>query len=72
MAASGLREAFQVGISILNTVVDKTTSTILAMTGDARAPQEDTAEAEWWQHIGFLSRPSNPTVGNTDAQGICG
>ena len=72
MAASGLREAFQVGVSILNTVVDKTTSTILAMTGDARAPQADTSEAEWWQHIGFLSRPSNPTVGNTDAQGICG
>ena len=72
MAASGLREAFQVGVSILNTIVDKTTSTILAMTGDARAPQADTSEAEWWQHIGFLSRPSNPTVGNTDAQGICG
>lgn len=72
MAAPSLREAFQVGVSILNTVVDKVTGTILAITGDARAPVTDSSEAEWWQHIGFASRPSNPTPANTEAQGICG
>lgn len=72
MAAPSLREAFQVGVSILNTVVDKVTGTILAVTGDARAPATDSSEAEWWQHIGFASRPSNPTPTNTEAQGICG
>jgi len=72
MAAPSLREAFQVGVSILNTVVDKVTGTIMALTGDARAAVSEASEAEWWQQIGFASRPSNPTPTNTEAQGICG
>ena len=72
MAAPSIREAFQVGIGILNTSLDAKTNTILASTGDARAPVGETSDAEWWQQIGFASRPSNPTPTNTETQGICG
>lgn len=56
------------GLDVLNTVVDATTKTITAMLGDAVGEETSSANAEWWQHVGFASRPSKPTKGQPSAQ----
>ncbi len=61
---------FQVGIDILKTIRDVATKTILAQTGDVRNETAETDNVEWWQHIGFLSRPSKPTAKQAACQGV--
>lgn len=57
------------GLGVLNTVRDAVTNTILAMIGDeiTEAPTIDD-KAEWWQHIGFASRPAKPEKGKAGPQ----
>ena len=61
---------FAVGFDVLAMSVDATTGALLAQTGDAVSGQADGNGAEWWQHVGFSSRPSPPTAGQPAAQGI--
>jgi hypothetical protein len=70
MAAPGLSSAFQVGINILNTVVDKVTGTILALTGDVSSQSSDTDSVEMWGPLGYLARPANPQPGKAAAECI--
>lgn len=66
----------QVGLDILNTTRDEVTKTLLGFLGDvigaARggAAAVDGDKAEWWQHVGFLSRPSKPEAGKQSAQAM--
>lgn len=48
------------GLGILATIRDSATNTILAMLGDEEGDVTESTDAEWWQHIGFASRPSKP------------
>jgi hypothetical protein len=64
----------QVGIDILNTYLGASetspTGTILAQTGDVLKQFTDCDQADWWQHVGFASRPSNVTAGKAACQGV--
>jgi hypothetical protein len=70
MGAPSLKEAMMPGIGILNTRVDGVTGTVLAQTGDAASQTSEADDAEWWQHVGLISRPSNPKAGQTSAEGF--
>jgi hypothetical protein len=68
MAAPDLRGLIQVGLDILTTVVNATTKKILAQLGDVHKETTDADNAEWWQHVGFASRPPKPEAGKKAAQ----
>lgn len=68
MAAPGLSSAVQVGINILNTIVDKVTGTILALTGDVTSQSSDSDSVEMWGPLGYLARPANPAAGKAAAE----
>lgn len=51
-----LRRPIQVGMDVLATIVTAGNK-ILAKLGDVRGATDSEA-AEWWQHVGFTSRPS--------------
>lgn len=61
---------FHFGIDVLKTTIDSVTKSVIAQLGDV--VQEVTAgdRAEWWQHVGFLSRPSDPEKSKQAAQAI--
>lgn len=59
-----------IGINVLKTTVDTTTKTILAQLGDVIGSDVEGDNAEWWQHVGFSSRPSNPVAGVSAAEAI--
>lgn len=58
------------GVDILTTTVDRVTNKILAQTGNVVGEVAESDNVEWWQHVGFSSRPSNPTKGKTAAQAL--
>ena len=60
------------GLDILNTVRESVTKTILANLGDVVGGSTDSGDAEWWQHVGFISRPAKPktTGGKAAAQAV--
>lgn len=70
MAAPDLRSFLQVGFDILKTTVDATTKKILAQLGNAHASTVDANGAEWWQHVGFASRPPKPEAKRRAAQAV--
>lgn len=59
-----------VGLDILTTVVNASTKRILAQTGDVVKDATDSDGAEWWQHVGFASRPPKPQAGKQAAQAV--
>lgn len=71
MTAPSLTEAFQVGVHILKTFISDKTKKILAQTGDINGQgQVDGENVEWWQHVGFASRPAKAELGKTAAEAI--
>jgi hypothetical protein len=56
-----LNDLFWIGASVLSTAVDKVTNTILAQVGSIREKYVYGEGAEWYQHVGFSSRPSQPS-----------
>lgn len=60
---------FQVGIDILVTTLESKTKSILAQLGDVINKVVDCDNAEWYQHVGFSSRPSK-SDGKTAAQAV--
>lgn len=71
MAAISLAGLFQAGVDILKTTINTKTKRILASTGSNGKPQTpDTDNVEYWQHVGFASRPSVPDPGLDAAQGF--
>lgn len=61
---------FFIGADILTTTVNKVTRKILAQTGSVVGEIVDADNVEWWQQVGFASRPSKPTKGKAAAQGL--
>lgn len=61
---------FAIGIDILKTTRDDITNTILAQTGSVTEEYPSGDNAEYWQHVGFVSRPAPPTAKSAAAQGI--
>jgi hypothetical protein len=59
-----------VGLDILTTVVNATTGRIFAQTGNVNTEKTETDGVEWWQHVGFASRPAKPEPGKKAAQAI--
>jgi len=70
MAAIDLAGLFKVGIDILTTTVNATTKKILAQLGSVTEETTDTDNAEWWQHVGFASRPPKPQAKKQAAQAL--
>jgi hypothetical protein len=68
MPSPDLSGLFKVGLDVLTTTVNRTTKKILAQLGDVHKQTTDTDNAEWWQHIGFASRPPKPEAGKRAAQ----
>lgn len=68
MAAPDLRGLIHVGYDVLTTTVNAVTKKILAQLGDVHKQTTDTDNAEWWQHVGFASRPPKPDAGKKAAQ----
>lgn len=58
------------GIDILGTSVNATNGAISAQTGDSVNGEVECNEAEWWQHVGFASRPSKAEPGKPACQAV--
>lgn len=61
-------DLFYLGASVLSTVLDAATNTILAQLGDVATESTDGDNADWWQHVGFASRPSKPVKKTSAAE----
>lgn len=59
-----------VGLDILTTFVNATTKRILVQTGDVVKDATEADGTEWWQHVGFASRPPKPQAGKQAAQAV--
>ena len=68
MAAPKLADIVNIGLDILKSVKSAATGLITAQTGDVVSSQVVSDNAEWWQHVGFCSRPAVPTAGSKAAQ----
>ena len=64
MAPPTLSGLFQIGIDVLSSLRDATTKSILVRTGDAYNEVSEADGAEWWQHVGFASRPPEASKNN--------
>jgi hypothetical protein len=76
MSARDTGSLIQIGPDVLNTEVDPTTKTVLAHLGDVvgseagGAAAVDGDRAEWWQHVGLISRPPKPEAGKSACQTV--
>lgn len=71
MAAPTLSDVFQIGVDILRTTVKDATKRILAQTGTVNGQgQVDADNVEWWQHIGFASRPPKAVPGQKATKAV--
>lgn len=70
MGVLDIGDLFAIGIDILKTTRSTIKNSILAQLGDVVSEQSVSDEAEWWQHVGFASRPSPATKQIEAAQGI--
>jgi hypothetical protein len=70
MAAPTLADVFQIGVDILRTTVTTVTKKIVAQTGSVVGKTTDADNVEWWQHVGFTSRPPKPHAGKAAAQAV--
>ncbi len=59
-----------VGMDVLKTFISTKTDSILAQIGDVIGESVDVDSAEWWQHVGFSSRPSKPDAGKAACQAV--
>lgn len=70
MAPPTFKGAIEVGVTILRTTVDAATKAILAQLGESRTEESIADGAEWWQHVGFISRPSKAVPKGESCEGI--
>lgn len=68
MRPPSLAGLVHVGLDILSTTISAVTNKITAQTGDAIRQSTDASDLEWWQHVGFASRPAKPIAGKSAAQ----
>jgi hypothetical protein len=70
MAATSLKGLVLAGFDILATTVSTATKKITAQLGSVVGETSDSDEADWWQHVGFASRPAKPEAGKSAAQAV--
>lgn len=64
-------DIFHIGMNVLSTAVDAVTGTILAQLGSVTDGDYAYSDgAEWYQHVGFASLPSDPIGGKSAAECI--
>ncbi len=68
MSSPDLHGIFQVGADVIKTSTDPVTSKIVVQLGSVVGEVVDSDNAEWWQHVGFASRPSKAVAGKSSAQ----
>ncbi len=68
MTAPGLGLLIEVGLDVLSTTVSKATGLIVAQIGNVVTSVASGDVSEWWQHVGFVSRPKKPVPGKSAAQ----
>lgn len=61
-------DGVRAGLDVLGTKVSSKTKRVLAKLGSVFTGEADSDNAEWWQHVGFVSRPPNPDGNRTAAQ----
>lgn len=66
----GVSGLIQVGVDILKSTVASKTKRILLQVGDVVNQVSDSDNVEYWQHVGFRSRPPKPDAGKTATQGV--
>lgn len=64
-----LDDLFTPGADVLGTRQNEK-GTILAQTGDVVGEEAHSDNAEWWQHVGFASRPAKAVAGKSACQVI--
>jgi hypothetical protein len=69
MPVAQLDDLFSPGTDVLGTEQDEK-GTILAQTGDVIGEEVHSDQAEWWQHVGFASRPAKAEPGKSACQAI--
>jgi hypothetical protein len=62
-----MASAFNPGADVLGTTQNEQ-GTILAQTGDVVGEEAHSDGAEWWQHVGFASRPAKAKAGESACQ----
>lgn len=65
-----LSDLFHFGVSVLKTTVSTKTKSIVAQLGDVVSSTVESDNAEWWQHVGFVSRPPRPVAGSDACQAV--
>lgn len=65
---TNIGQLFLFGEDILSTQIDAVTNLITAQIGDVQVSQAASSQNEWWQHVGFASRPAIPVAGQSAAQ----
>lgn len=69
MAAEDNSSLFEAGIHVLSTSVSEETHKIMAQTGQNVGEGETYgSNVEWYQHVGFASRPADPEKGKEAAE----
>lgn len=63
-------DGIRVGIDVLGTKVSEKTKRVLAKIGDVFTGVADSDNVEWWQHVGFVSRPPLPANSKDAAQAV--
>lgn len=57
-------------LDVLYTTVTEKTGRVLAQIGSITGRTVDGVNAEWWSHVGFISRPGKPVSGKVSAKCI--
>lgn len=70
MSAYTLSDLFNVGIDILRTEVSDKTKKIIAYIGSYQTKETSDDGVEWWQHVGFASRPPKASSDKDVAQAV--
>ncbi len=66
----GLGLLIDIGVDILKTSKTNATAFITAQIGNVLTSIATGDVSEWWQHVGFASRPRKPTPGTAAAQAV--
>lgn len=70
MGAYDTNSIFHLGIDVLKTTVSESTKKITAQLGSVVGKTTTTDNAEWWQQVGFVSRPPKPVAGKSACQAL--
>lgn len=60
----------EIGLDVLKTTINSKTKLLVAQLGDVVSKVIDSDNADWFQHVGFVSRPSKPEAGVRSCQTV--